>query len=332
MLTNIQRLRAIAAILVVMFHTNGTAAKYGYDTTWLWALQPWGSTGVDVFFVISGFIMVHIQQRKGAGPLGFLQERLFRIVPMYWLLTSSLLILFICAPKLFNSQDLDIPWASSSYVFMSQAYAGKMPVLYDGWTLEYEMLFYLVFAMALNIRRLEWAVFASASAMLFFYLATGQMIVLEFVYGMVLGLIKQHCHTAPVRPWVTLILGLLCLYFSGVNGLQSDEHRAWAIGIPAALIVYSSMYAKQWPADLLTKLGDASYSIYLVQVFTISGWYKLANKLNLPHWDFSLNVACVLGTVVFGTLTHACVEKPLTRLVLPFKAWLQRVLRAPAYQ
>jgi exopolysaccharide production protein ExoZ len=69
MLTNIQRLRAIAAILVVVFHTNSNATKYGYDTTWLWAIQPWGSTGVDLFFVISGFIMVHIQQKKGSSRL-----------------------------------------------------------------------------------------------------------------------------------------------------------------------------------------------------------------------------------------------------------------------
>jgi exopolysaccharide production protein ExoZ len=259
-------------------------------------------------------------------------ERFFRIVPMYWLLTSVILILFICVPALFNSRDLDISWAISSYVFVSQAYAGKMPVLYDGWTLEYEILFYIVFAMALNIKRLEWTVFASASAMLIFYLATGHMIVLEFVFGMVIGLVRKHCHTAPVTPWLTLIVGVLFIYLSGVNGLQFDDHRAWAIGIPAALIVYASTYVKQWPADLLTRLGDASYSIYLVQVFTISGWYKMANKMNLQHWDFILAVACVLGTVVFGTLTHACVEKPLTRLVLPFKAWLQRVLRAPAYQ
>jgi exopolysaccharide production protein ExoZ len=213
-------------------------------------------------------------------------------------------------------------WVISSFAFMSQAYTGNMPLLYDGWSLEYEMLFYCVFSMALLIKRLDGTVLAAASAMLLFGLVSGHMIVMEFIYGMLLGLIKQRYTKPPVAPLFALLIGLVCIYFAGIRALYGDEYRAWSFGLPAMLVVFWGIYDKQWPADALSKLGDASYSIYLVQVFTVSGWYKLATKLDVPHWDFVLGAGCVVGTVILGIFIHSYVEKPLTLLLLPLKSWI----------
>jgi exopolysaccharide production protein ExoZ len=320
--TNIQRLRAIAALLVVCYHIIGIAEKYGHGSNWVALVGPWGSTGVDLFFVISGFIMVHIQQRNRSSPMAFFAERLMRIAPLYWLLTATLLILLTSVPAIFNSQGIEPVWAASSFAFLSQAYTGKMPVLFDGWTLEYEMFFYLVFALALNLKRLEFAVVASAAGMLLFYVATGHMIVLEFALGMLLGLLRRHWQTPPVPAIFALAAGLIGLYFAGTTAMQGNETRAWAVGIPATFIVYAGIYLKQWPSDWLTKLGDASYSIYLVQVFTISGWYKLVSKAHAPDWNFLLALGCIAATAAIGLLTHHGLEKPLSRRLNPLKARL----------
>ncbi|MDB2405246.1 acyltransferase family protein [bacterium] len=61
MLLNLQILRAFAALSVVLFHTIGTSSSYGFDTRWISYLEGWGASGVDVFFVISGFVMLYTQ-------------------------------------------------------------------------------------------------------------------------------------------------------------------------------------------------------------------------------------------------------------------------------
>jgi exopolysaccharide production protein ExoZ len=327
-LLNIQRLRAIAATLVVTYHTIGNAEKYSVGVGWLDLLQPWGTTGVDIFFVISGFIMVHIQRDKTTSPLVFLLERLVRIAPLYWLLTSTLLLLFLIAPSIFNNQHMGANWIASSYAFISQANTGKMPLLYDGWTLEYEMFFYLVFAITLYTRNIKSAIAISAGVMTLFSWLTGNSIVMEFVLGMFLGFLKQHRNKPPLNPWLALIIGLVGLYLSGAASMQGNETRAWAVGIPSVLLVYGSIYIKQWPIGPLSKWGDASYSIYLMQVFTISAWYKLATKLNTQEWGFMLAVGCIVATTVTGIITHHVVEKPLTRLLSPLKNKLRHRILA----
>ena len=87
-LTNIQFLRAFAALNVVLFHILSTAHTYGYKPISLEFLAGWGACGVDLFFVISGFIMVYIQSVKERSPTEFIVERILRVCPTYWLLTG----------------------------------------------------------------------------------------------------------------------------------------------------------------------------------------------------------------------------------------------------
>jgi peptidoglycan/LPS O-acetylase OafA/YrhL len=83
-LLNIQALRGVAAFLVVVLHTLGTAADYGFSTRVFSPLRGWGFGGVDLFFVISGFVMVHVQRVKAYTPGRFLLNRVVRICPLYW--------------------------------------------------------------------------------------------------------------------------------------------------------------------------------------------------------------------------------------------------------
>ena len=161
-LQGIQALRAIAALLVVFGHAaheaEAIAARVGVP-----AIDPsflyWGS-GVDIFFVISGFIMVHTSAelfgRPGAWRI-FLGRRIARIVPLYWLLTSLLLIGSLFVPQLLNVPIGDWQHILASYLFIPSLRGGSeiRPVMALGWTLNFEMFFYLLFAgaMFLPLRR-----------------------------------------------------------------------------------------------------------------------------------------------------------------------------------
>lgn len=151
MFSNIQVLRGFAAIAVVTFHTVLTASKYQFPPDLLSVLSEWGKNGVDVFFVISGFIMVYIQTVKRDTPLKFLTHRIVRIVPLYWTLTLGLVFLYLLIPGVFNEMKMTSSWALSSFFFISGPFYNTYPVLYLGWTLEYEMLFYVVFAVGVVV-------------------------------------------------------------------------------------------------------------------------------------------------------------------------------------
>lgn len=141
---NLQLLRAFAALNVVYFHIIGTSEAYGFKVQWSYFLNGWGANGVDIFFVISGFIMVYVQNLKSRSGVEFIVDRVVRIAPIYWLLTIAIVIGSFIIPGAFNDAPTDPGWIFSSLFFVSQPLMEVLPVLYVGWTLEYEMLFYAV--------------------------------------------------------------------------------------------------------------------------------------------------------------------------------------------
>ena len=152
----VQALRAIAALLVVVYHV--------FD---MWALRMdpsapgtgWvnGAAGVDIFFVISGFVMVVSSRRLATQPRAwrtFIQHRIVRIVPLYWLLTTAKLLLVFFLADLALRSNLEFDYVARSYLFLPVVDgAGHFrPLLPVGWTLTYEFVFYLLFALALALR------------------------------------------------------------------------------------------------------------------------------------------------------------------------------------
>ena len=139
-LYGIQYLRALAALAVVVFHA---AERSGYA----FAI---GAAGVDVFFVISGFIMWVIADRRPLSPGRFLADRIRRIVPVYWLATGVMVAGALAG--LFPNLVLTVEHVVASLAFVparSPSTGALWPVLVQGWTLNYEMFFYLVFAASL---------------------------------------------------------------------------------------------------------------------------------------------------------------------------------------
>ena len=211
----IQVLRGIAASLVVLNHYSMIYGESGSRRSWIVGsgFGDIGACGVDLFFVISGFIMVYTTTDKSGmrDAFDFIERRALRIYPLYWLWTTVLLLLWGGGFALTKSR-LSVSYLINSYLlFPSFNGHNYHPVLGQGWTLSFEILFYLVFACTLLVkaRRARVVVLALSFAALFlcgrFLLPDGSVryliadpMILEFLFGALAAEIMLR--TRPCRP------------------------------------------------------------------------------------------------------------------------------------
>jgi exopolysaccharide production protein ExoZ len=347
----IQVLRAVAALAVVLFHTQyeagflaaGAARTFQPDRT-----LPW-EAGVDVFFVISGFVMVFASAPlfgRAGGRAMFLSRRILRVVPLYWLTTTAYLALALLGGGLVKGQA-EPGYVLASYAFYPVARPdGVMAPFYSlGWTLNYEMAFYALFALALGLRRRP-AVMAVLAMLCGLVAATrllalpqpvafwGDPIVLEFGFGVVLGWLRAEGVTLGIGPRLALgVLGV-ALFAVVSGGVTPGEiapadpalHRALSFGVPAACLVAACGLARAQPAEAESRLvqlgsllGDASYALYLTHPFVIRALRQILQASGLaPAVPFWLFVAvALLASVLASVAVFRVVERPLGRLLRP---------------
>src|SRR3954468_15703521 len=201
MLVYIQILRFVAAAAVVAFHALGAPAK-GFEVpeSALSFALSYGGRGVDLFFVISGFVIFYATHRAKLTPAEFLRRRVERIVPLYFVVIFAVTMLAITLPATFGTPG----WYTPRHILKSLAFIaftdGEMPVVYVGWSLEYEMYFYLGAALLMALTRNAWrniVMIFSALAMvgripgveatLGNYAFFADPMILEFVLGVVAG-------------------------------------------------------------------------------------------------------------------------------------------------
>lgn len=308
----VQVLRFIAAAAVVLYHAQLTAANYfaNVETHKILAI---GAYGVDLFFVISGFIIFFVGSTRETDPAVFVRRRIERIVPMYWLITAVVFMLGyipglvragVSHPVELIKSLLFLSWTSGPAVY---------PVLNVGWTLEYEMFFYAIAALAMMMSKRPWLI--TALAMLALVLVgrgtsffIGNPIILEFVLGMAIG---AFVYDRRLFRW---ILGGVILVLCTLPPTDATW-RVWACGIPAAAIVSAAIYADmRWKfrGTLLPELGNASYSIYLVHVVAISFACKILSVL-APNLS---TIVIVPLLTVFAIVTGYCVYRFLEKNLL----------------
>jgi peptidoglycan/LPS O-acetylase OafA/YrhL len=335
MLANIQALRGLAAFLVVFVHLERLAELAGLPAR----ATVFGNAGVDVFFVISGLIMVVTTSGKRAQtPQAFLRNRATRIAPLYWAITLAVFALALAAPQLLQSTTADPLGLAKSLAFVPYARPdGQMhPVVFVGWTLNYEMAFYLVFAAGMLIPG-RLAGLAASIGVLAAAALTGQILkpqdpllafytapmILEFGAGMVLGALLTRDRLPKDRrlAWPAAAAGLaaLALMLAG-PWLWPVADRALMFGAPAVVIVACALVAERaglkLDAGWIQLLGAASYSTYLTHFFCTQAVVKAAERgsvLGAPAmW---LLAALAFGLVaVLGIAVHKAVELPLTEL------------------
>ncbi len=333
-LRSIQYLRAIAALLVAMVHLSAPLQRLGYAGPF----PDIFASGVDIFFIISGFVMWVSTAGRDASPLDFLMRRVIRIVPMYWLVTALITAVMLIAPSVVNNGRFELGHVIASFLFIPVEHPtlGHLyPVFVPGWTINYEIFFYVIFAVALLVG--PWLRLLGVAALFAALIAIGIAFgglsgaaefytrgnIAEFVGGMALGwaflsslkLSRGLALTAIAVGVVTLLCGHLWY-------MADELDRAIAYGLPALLIVGGAVfYEKQqevYASGPLGFFGDASYSIYLMHTIPLSAvsfvWARLPLH-GLVSWATYVPVA-LAAVLVFGSLTYVAVERPMTRALL----------------
>lgn len=340
----IQALRMIAACLVVFTHSTFYAFERLDRHFFVWQR---GTRGVDVFFVISGFVMIYASQKLLTSPGGwktFAEHRIMRIIPLYWLVTTLKVLIMLFTAGFALHTVLSPATALCSYLFLpARDLDGRLePLVGVGWTLNFEMLFYFLFAWALFLRA---NVFKFVGAILValsigaafrqpawppaaFYLNS---IVLEFFLGM---LIAKACIAGRYIPsklaYALVACGFVLLLLPPDNDWMVP--KALINGVPAALIVWSTASlgkAEGFIPRFILYLGDASYSIYLIHPFVCPLPPTVLSRLHIIQPWLSVGLSVVLG-VATGCLLHQLVEIPMTSWLKGYLGGYRKTVRALA--
>lgn len=334
MLSNLQVLRGVAALGVVFFHTD-------YLLPGDWHTEFFG---VSTFFVISGFIMCFITRDNVDG---FLQKRLVRIVPLYWLCTVAAVLIMhrlaIVEPATWSNPLAGRPdeplWAYVGRSLLFLPLGDKYPFLNVGWSLNYEMYFYLIFTAALWIdRRLAPLVVVGVLVALN---VTGNgactvpachYLSFDYIQFFIAGIVIFYgFHYTPAAPrrslvWLGAILIAVCYgsQFVGpwwASAIAPGTYTMLATAAPM-MIVASALMAETAGGAItwrpLILIGDASYAIYLTHtmVFEIiglatDGWIHLP----APKESAVVMLLTVATATAAGILVHLYVENPMLRAI-----------------
>lgn len=346
-LWTVQIARAAAALMVVVGHAQSVAAALKIEAGGTFQrvnALPWGAS-VDLFFVISGFIMVHAARRLFGRPgaaEAFVRRRLARIVPLYWLTTAAYLLLLVAA-HLKGGDPVPGPLAvAASFLFIPFDTLGQgrtFPVFDLGWTLNYEMFFYALFAVGVGWGRRGAAGFIAGSVAVLVIVglfvpaeATAlhfwtRPIMVDFVFGLGVGLAAEEgVRLRPPMRWALVAGAVLLLtldparVFQGPLGftVPNEWPRVLMGGVPAAALLAGATLGPAPPIPALARpaerLGDASYSLYLFHPFamivTEKVWQKVPASHALPGW--ALVLIMVAGAIALAMASFRWIEQPLT--------------------
>ena len=331
-LVSLQYLRGLAALMVVAVHINVQTSRAGLPD-WF---PEWMAAGVDIFFVISGCIMwITTAPPREIGPLRFYWKRITRIVPLYWLVTSVMVLALLIVPSVVQSGRLDPLHVILSYLFIPARHPALRtmePIVVPGWTLNYEMFFYAIFGLLLLLPTMS-RLLAMVSMMIALVVtgmtlgfATDSVggfytssIMLEFAAGSVLGwLFLKKPLPAPSIAYLLVTGGAFLLPL--LSTLLPDYPRALTYGVPATLIVGGALALERHRAvarfRLPHLLGDASYSVYLCHGMLLSAagqFWRRAGLFQIPGGEILFAAFCLAFAACGGILLYLGFEKPTIR-------------------
>ena len=310
-----------------------------------------GVFGVDIFFVISGLVMYISSERQRAMPNGwreFAARRLVRIVPLYWLATTVNVAVLLISPAAVKHSVLDWPYVIKSYFFIP-AYTpdGRIePLLGVGWTLIFEMFFYVVFTVAMLLRLrvlpVTTVVLAACTGLAFLRRPDWPAVslffdprALEFVAGMFMGRYLHNLRAPAFVGVASLVAGVAMMLFLPIA--PGVSFRILTQVLPSALTVLGVVLlepyvAGRWPKGLVF-LGAMSYSLYLVHPLAAPVPPALLARLGL-NWPW-LSLACsATVAVAVAAVCYLFFEKPVTkvlnRLILLRKPAVSSPITQPA--
>ena len=343
----LQCARGIAAMLVTLYHTsNHLRLDFGYLP--MQGIFHFGRSGVDFFFVLSGFIICFIHSSDMGNParLGhYIARRLTRIYPMLWIVASIYLALNLVTGK--------PPAIGQLLMEATMLPITKIDIISTAWTLQYEIIFYGVFGLAI-LSRHAWEialpvwitgiVFFSLQAMPQQHPAWLNMLFsiwnIEFLLGMSAAFILSRYRIKwPKFLFIFALAGfLLAGHYENTDALKGNAHVARLIYGPLSMAIIIGIVAWEKSSHFnipsaLTVIGESSYSLYLTHLLTISITYKVLERLELAHalpYDLVF-IILIFAAVTVGIITSLLLEMPAIKLVnkIIFHAKKMRTLPGP---
>lgn len=313
---SIQILRGLAAFFVVLYHV---VKKGVFAGTFPSNFFEFGQFGVEIFFIISGFIMSYITSGKDVHLFSFMVKRGVRILPMYWLFSTIALCALIAIPNLaFTHTELP-PGFVSSYLLIPLP--DRSPLLMVGWTLSYELLFYFVFALT---ARISGRPIASVLAVLWglsfvvpedFY---ARFFFNDFWAEFLVGTLLFKM--ADKKAGLLAVGAVALIVFLIFDWVGLPDRRSIYFGLPAvtvfSIVIGLEGYIRNLHSTVIVPalkfLGDSSYSLYLSHFFSLNLAYLAIYKiLKLKGWwgGAVFMILAVIASVVAGGLIHVLIEK-----------------------
>jgi exopolysaccharide production protein ExoZ len=324
-----QYLRGLAALFVIIRHAAFKGTQYAGDP------MPWyrigGAAGVELFFIISGFIMCYATFGKTGdkGSVGpFLANRFTRILPLYWILTLLALIIFLIIPEKFNIGGGETKILYSFFLIPTEG----VYLIKNGWTLSYEFFFYFIFSLGMLFPKRLGHIVTSAILVALVCLNfinyknnialafISSTLLLDFILGIILfELFIRYKKVPKIFSGTFILLGLALLIL--LNQHYNNGLPVLSTGIACFFLslgfVFLEEQIKRYEVPFFTMIGDASYSLYLFHPFVLSGIALILSRFGLCKglwaWPFLILLASV--SLAGGILCYLYLEKPMTKKI-----------------
>lgn len=338
-LQNIQALRGAAILAVVLFHLITIEKKYGGTKTFLPDFFDFGMFGVDLFFVISGFVMIAVTRGKFQNTkqaIRFLYHRAMRIYPTYWVYSVLVLGVFLVNPSLVNSNQGNQVDILASFLLLPSK---TSPLIMVGWTLIHEMYFYLVFFLILLLtpeKRIFHAMLLWAAVVIFLNILLESInpfiklifhpLTIEFISGCFLAIIFYRTSSQLLKTSSLLAMAFIG-FVASIYGHNLYQHftgyiepqgwwRILIFGVPALLMVLCFINAERNGFVIhssLIKIGDASYSIYLSHILTLNAAGRIWSVFssNSIYDNYIVVPVLFILVIIVGMASSRYVERPL---------------------
>lgn len=329
---NLQIVRGIAAMLVVTNHLWGSVFGGVFKFN--------GGLGVDIFFVLSGFLMV-LTQRETRGPFSFFAGRVGRIYPMYILVSLPLIIMMV---------EIDNPFKLLSNLFLIPTYGTLQHRLANdpAWTLVYEMIFYVMFSVSLLISRkrvtaciIVCLMLITSVAIFTFYIPPqprfgwinigyilGDNLLIDFGMGCVLALAYERVNITKRVNFNVFIIAVIAVMY--ISLMYISGARIVKFGFPALLIISLAIYSRGGNGIIykgLYIIGNASYSIYLSHLYFALAMHNSVNIKNITSMNAEVaTMAFTILCISFGIFINGTVEKPIMKYFSERKTIKKEVL------
>ncbi|MFT6987142.1 MAG: exopolysaccharide production protein ExoZ [Psychromonas sp.] len=323
MYISVQYLRAFAAFLVLLSHIGYKLSMNGSDL--IDQNFHVGGYGVDLFFIISGFIMCVTLDKKKPSLVLFLRDRILRIIPLYWFLTSFALLIYLLKPSLVNSSGGD----TSIFTSFTLIPNGDKYLINNGWTLSFEFLFYFIFALFIGVNLSVKKFTVAAILLLVFIGGTVDLdrpflvflfspLLLEFAMGILSYLIIKRFLLSGLISILLIVLS--CVMLSFVNhGWKFDGHFARVIngGLPM-MFLFVGFVALESKIKMFTtpyEIGMSSYSMYLIHPFVLAGVTFFVKYFSIIHYNLLYGFLMFFMSFIIGWLCYFYVELNINKYV-----------------